>query len=279
MNNWNIRSILEREKLYGPNFSDWYRNLRIVLKGEGKLVYLEQALPEAPAPDAAVAVRDVYTTLYKAQLEVAYLMLISMTPELQKYFEHYNAYDMIKELKIMFQQPAHVELFETVKAFHACKQEEWQSVSSYVLKMKGYLDQLERLGFPMPKEVGVCFILNSLSKGYEQFVHNYNMYSMRKTISELHAMLKLVEKGIPKKVAAPAVVAIMGSKIQKKNNKIKAQAAQGKNRGRGKGKPAYALKPKIPPTVKNEHPTKDSTCHHCHEMGHWRRTGRVEDQI
>ncbi|GKA88297.1 hypothetical protein Tco_0810061, partial [Tanacetum coccineum] len=68
----------------------------------------------------------------------------------------------------MFQQQAEQELFETVKAFHACKQEEGQSVSTYVLKMKAYLDQMERLGYPIPLVLGVNLILTSLSKDYDQ---------------------------------------------------------------------------------------------------------------
>ncbi|GJZ22076.1 hypothetical protein Tco_0559115 [Tanacetum coccineum] len=63
---------------------------------------------------------------------------------------------------------AEQELFETVKAFHAYKQEEGQSVSTYVLKMKAYLDQIERLGYPMPLVLGVNMILTSLSKDYDQ---------------------------------------------------------------------------------------------------------------
>ncbi|GKD03096.1 zinc finger, CCHC-type containing protein [Tanacetum coccineum] len=54
----------------------------------------------------------------------------------------------------MFQQQAEQELFETIKAHHACKQEEGQYVSTYVLKMKAYLDQMERLGYPMPLILG-----------------------------------------------------------------------------------------------------------------------------
>ncbi|GJV87454.1 hypothetical protein Tco_1531392 [Tanacetum coccineum] len=100
-------------------------------------------------------------------------------------------------------------------------QEEGQSVSSYVLKMKGYLDRLERLGNPMPLPLGVSLIITSLFKEYEEFVQNYNMHSMGKTIVELHAMLRLHEKGLPKKAAAaPVVLAIRGGKIQK-NNKYK----------------------------------------------------------
>ncbi|GJV30134.1 putative reverse transcriptase domain-containing protein [Tanacetum coccineum] len=40
---------------------------------------------------------------------------------------------------------------------------------------------------------------------------------------------------------------------------------------KGKNKLAYAPKPKIPPPPKREHPAKDSVCHHCKEVGHWKR--------
>nr|GEV40631.1 zinc finger, CCHC-type [Tanacetum cinerariifolium] len=103
----------------------------------------------------------------------------------------------------MFEEQAKQELVEIVKAFNACKQEDGQSVSSYLLKMKSYLDTLERLGFVMPNELGMSLILNSLNKDYDQFVQNYNMHSMGKTIAELHAMLKLHAKGIPKKAETP----------------------------------------------------------------------------
>ncbi|GJS79067.1 hypothetical protein Tco_0728948 [Tanacetum coccineum] len=105
----------------------------------------------------------------------------------------------------MFEEQAKQELFEKVKALHACKKEEGQSVSSCLLKIKSYLDTLERLGYAMPNELGVSLILNSLNKDYDQFVQNYNMHSMGKTIAEVHAMLKLHEKGIPKKAKTPGL--------------------------------------------------------------------------
>nr|GEW03455.1 hypothetical protein [Tanacetum cinerariifolium] len=65
------------------------------------------------------------------------------------------------------------ELLQTVGEFHACKQEEGQSVSSYVLKMKSYIDDLEHLGQPMSLRLVVSLILVSLSKDYDGFVQNY----------------------------------------------------------------------------------------------------------
>nr|GEU52340.1 hypothetical protein [Tanacetum cinerariifolium] len=70
------------------------------------------------------------------------------------------------------------------------------------------------------------------------------------TINELHAMLKLHEKTLPKN-NAPAFHAIRA--------------------GKGKNKLAYAPKPKIPPPSKREDPAKDSICHQCGETGHWKR--------
>ncbi|GKC59210.1 zinc finger, CCHC-type containing protein [Tanacetum coccineum] len=166
-------------------------------------------------------------------------MLSSMSPDLQRTLEKYNAYDMLKELKTMFEEQAKQALFKTVKAFHACKQEDGMSVRSYLLKMKSYLDTLERLGYAMPNELGVSLILNSLNKNYDQFMQNYNMHSMGKTVAELHAMLKLHEKGIPKKVETPAVLAIR--------------------------------RLKIPPPPKRDNSAKDFVCHHCKEVGHCRR--------
>nr|GEX91942.1 zinc finger, CCHC-type [Tanacetum cinerariifolium] len=154
INNNSISSVLDKEKLNGSNFLDWYRNLRIVLRNEQKLHHLEEALPEVPPATAPAAVRNAYTRRVAKQQEVAYIILVSMTLEIQKNLEDRPAFEILQELKTIFQQQVEQELFKTVKAFHACKHEEGQSVSTYVLKIKAYLDQMERLGYPMPLVFG-----------------------------------------------------------------------------------------------------------------------------
>ncbi|GJS66117.1 hypothetical protein Tco_0680681 [Tanacetum coccineum] len=86
---------------------------------EQKLNHLEEALPEAPSATTTAIVCNAYTR------------------------------------RVVKQEDAEQELFEIVKPFHACKKEESQSVSTYLLKMKGYLDQMERLGYPMPLVLGI----------------------------------------------------------------------------------------------------------------------------
>nr|GEV69790.1 hypothetical protein [Tanacetum cinerariifolium] len=109
VNNLVFRGFFEKQKLTGPNFIDWYRQLRIVLPVADKLDYLEQPIPPAPV-------------LAQASQQVALEALAAHTTW---------------------------ELLHTVKDFHSCKQEEEQSVSSYVLKLKSYIDNLERLGHPV----------------------------------------------------------------------------------------------------------------------------------
>ncbi|GJY50918.1 hypothetical protein Tco_0441765 [Tanacetum coccineum] len=89
--------------------------------------------------------------------------------------------------------------------------EEGQSVSSYVLKMKSYIDNLECLSHLVSLNLGVSLILISLRKEFDSFVQNYNMHSMGKTVNELHAMLKLHEQTLTKK--DPALHAIRAGKV------------------------------------------------------------------
>nr|GEZ63391.1 hypothetical protein [Tanacetum cinerariifolium] len=212
-NNTTIRSILLAKKLIGLNFRNWYHNLKIVLRYGNKTEFVKQPTgvafdPKTADPDTI----DKYNKTVNLKQEVACLML-----------------------------PKHAkqELFKIVKAFHACKHKEGQSVRSCLLKMKSYLDTLEFLGYATPNKLGVSLILNFLNKDCDQFVQNYKMHSIRKTIAELHAMLKLHEKDILKKAKTPAMLAIR----------------EGSH-----------------PSPKRDNLAKDSVCHHCKEVVHWRRT-------
>ncbi|GJV61874.1 retrotransposon protein, putative, ty1-copia subclass [Tanacetum coccineum] len=170
----------------------------------------------------------------------------SMTPELHRQFENSLPYDMLQELKSMFEKQAGVERFYVIQTFHACKQKEGKSISSYVLKMKGYVEKLERLG-------------------------NYNMHIMRRTIGKLHALVIEYEKGLPKEASTPQVLAIQGGRIQKPNTKPQAAKGKGKGKGKAKNKLVYVLKPKNPKPAAKEHPRKVDACHYYKEVGNWKR--------
>nr|GEY90258.1 zinc finger, CCHC-type [Tanacetum cinerariifolium] len=128
-------------------------------------------------------------------------------------------------------------------------------------KIESKLDKNEKQQMPRFNLIVRAFASLGHDLDYDQFVQNYNMHSIGKTLVELHVMLKLHEKGIPKKAETPVVLAMRKGKIQK--DRKKPQGTKGK--AKGKNKLAYAPKAKIPPPPKRDNPTKDSICHHCKE--------------
>ena len=107
-----------------------------------------------------------------------------------------DAYTIIGHLKEIFQEKARIERFSTIKALLSCKLTAGSSVAPHVLKMKGHLEDLERLGLKIEQNLAIDIILQSLPEPYDGFVMNYNIHGMNKTVFELHGMLKTTEKNI-----------------------------------------------------------------------------------
>nr|GFB57487.1 zinc finger, CCHC-type [Tanacetum cinerariifolium] len=84
----------------------------------GDLGTLAENLPVPPKTLAA------HPAWVKGQNEIVVLMLMTMKLDLQRNLENLGAYDLLKELKTLFAQQAEKELLQTMRDFHACKQEE-----------------------------------------------------------------------------------------------------------------------------------------------------------
>ena len=163
-----MRSVLEKDKLNGKNFLDWYRNLRIVLKQEKKQYVLDEALPAAePASDGVTAEKiAAYRKHVNDSNDVTCLMLATMESDLQKQFEEVEAFEMVTQLKEMFQVQARTERYNMHNAFTNCKMAQGTPVAVHVLKMKGYIDNLEKLGAKIDKGMAIDVILGSLTPNY-----------------------------------------------------------------------------------------------------------------
>ncbi|GJV63546.1 hypothetical protein Tco_1474374 [Tanacetum coccineum] len=138
--------------------------------------------------------------------------------------------DVMVELKFMFEKQAGAERFDLIQTFHACKHDEGKSVSSYVLKMKGYVEQLERLGYVLSQYISFGLILNGPTSDFAGFY----------------------EKGLPKKAATPQVMVIKGGRIQKANKKSL------NAKGKGKGTDIAKIVRKRPKPDKHGHETEKS---------------------
>ncbi|KAK1628858.1 hypothetical protein QYE76_003173 [Lolium multiflorum] len=145
----NFNQFLEKEKLksIGSNFTDWFRHVRIFLNG-GNLQYVLDALLGPPPPPAVSEdENNVYETRVTRYSQVQCAILCSLEAELQKRFEKHDPYELVNELKTIFQTHAVVESYEVSKHFFGSMMEEGISVSEHVLAMSGHAKKLSDLVF------------------------------------------------------------------------------------------------------------------------------------
>jgi hypothetical protein len=190
--------MLEKEKLNGANFMDWHCNLRIILRQEKiEYVHLELYPEDLPAGSSAADHRA-YEKSCDDVLNVSCLMLTTMFLNLQKQYEHLDAYTMIQGLRWMFENQAKAKFYNISKVLFVCKLTEGSPVSPYVIKMMGYIETLDKLGCKLKDDLATDMILQSLPVSYESFIMNFHMNGIEKIVAELHGMLKIVEDSIKK---------------------------------------------------------------------------------
>ena len=67
-----------------------------------------------------------------------------------------------------------------------------------LLRLSEYYNHLNQVGVNLPDKIVIDRVLKSLSPSYLNFVMNYNMQGMTKTIPELFVMLKSTKVEIKK---------------------------------------------------------------------------------
>ncbi|KAK8618054.1 hypothetical protein V6N13_115929 [Hibiscus sabdariffa] len=236
-NTISLRSLLEKEKLNGINFLDWFRNLRIVLKQVRKEYVIEEAVPNDPGANAPRADEDKFKKHMDDMLDFGCLMLATMTPELQKQHEDMVAYEMIQNINEIYEGQARQERYETSKALFQCKMSEGSPVGAHVIKMMGYIPTLEKPGFALNDELAIDVVLQSLPDSFNQFVLNFNMNEINKTLPQLLGMSRTSE-GNMKKGGSKSVFMVREAKGKGK------KVTKSKDIGKTKPKGKEALKPK-----------------------------------
>ena len=78
-----LRGILDANKLIGPNYVDWLRNLRIVLTQKVSYV-LDSPAPDTIGEDASEEEKSTYKMWKDDSVIVKCIMLVSMNNELQR---------------------------------------------------------------------------------------------------------------------------------------------------------------------------------------------------
>ena len=86
-------------------------------------------------------------------------MLYGLESGLQRCLEHHGAYEMIQELKLVFQTHAHVERYETFDKYFAYKMEENSSASEHVIRMSEYYNHLNQVGVNLLDKIVIDRVL------------------------------------------------------------------------------------------------------------------------
>ena len=117
----NFNAFLEKAKLKddGSNYTDWVRNLRIILIAAQKNYVLDASLGDGPIAGADADVMNVWLAQNDDYSIVQCAMLYVLESGLQRHFERHGAYEMFQELKLIFQANTRVERYEVSNKFYS----------------------------------------------------------------------------------------------------------------------------------------------------------------
>ncbi|XP_073049505.1 uncharacterized protein [Primulina eburnea] len=191
--------ILDQNKLNGPNYHDWFRNLKIVLNSERIAYVLDKKPPKEADPDISRTELAKLEKHWDHDLQAKSYMLASMSNELQRRFEEaVNAAEIQLHLKELYDVQTRSERHTTVKELITTRLREGTSVHEHGVRMIGLIDKLVGLHLVIHSELSTDILLLSLHASIDGFLVNFNMNKLEATLEELINMLTNYEATIKK---------------------------------------------------------------------------------
>ena len=176
--------MLDANKLTGPNFTDWYQNLRIILTVE-KIAYVLEEIVLKPSKGASEEDVLQYKKYYDNSTLVQCYMLSSMSSELQRQHENMGAHEMLIYLCKLFEEQRRTQRYEISKSPFKAIMSEGTLVSNHVLKMIEWIKKLTRLGVILEDDLCVDLILQFLPDSFSQFIINFNLNKIDVSLRKL----------------------------------------------------------------------------------------------
>ncbi|XP_077249088.1 uncharacterized protein LOC143888515 [Tasmannia lanceolata] len=186
--------ILEDNKLTSPNYVDWKRNLTLVLTAAKVHWVLTTEVPELPGPEAPQDVRDRATKWHEDdQMAKCYILWSMSNVSQQQHVGMASSMDIMHNLREMFGQQNRSSRQIAIKGLISTKMVEGTLVRDHMLKMMGYVNELEVLGAMLDGESQVDMVLASLPLSFNDFVMNYHKNKLSMTLTELLNHLQSTE--------------------------------------------------------------------------------------
>lgn len=260
-----LKLILEKNILVGENYKDWLRNVKLVLSLEKIAYVLDGSKPKEPDGKTSEEDRMYFNDWVKDAEMARCYVLASMSNELQRKHEHMDVQSMLLNTKELYGENSRAEMYSVTSNLWHTKME-GGPVRDHVLKMIGYVEDANRLGFVLVHEMSTDIILNSLDPAFDPFITNFIMNKTDVELPELLNMLHQFEQRIK-----PAPVLVVGTSSSSK--------PKGKSWKKKVTKPGQASKDKLKVVqkvvTKQKGAASDAECFHCHKTGHWKRNCKL----
>ena len=189
--------ILDNNRLTGPNFIDWHRNLKVVLASEKILYVIEQSLPLTLPENSSPEEYEVLSKWKDDDMQARCIMWASMSTEIHRQHEKYNsAREILLHLQELFGEHSRTARYEISKRLFRDKMREGEEVGAHVNTMIRSIEELESLDFSMDFHLQTDLILQSLPESFGQTIANFHMNKIECTLAELLNMLVMAQKAI-----------------------------------------------------------------------------------
>ena len=246
-----LRGIMDVNRLTGPNFTDWLRNLKILLKFERIAYVLEGDDLVEPTSNASKDEIWEYIKWQEYSTTVQCYMLASMCNELQRQHEDNEPKAMLLHLMELFAEQSRTQRYEISKSLFKARMAESSFVQAHVLKITEWIERLAVLGVELRVEMNTNLILQSLEDSFSQFIVNFNMNKIHASLSEMLNMLTTAKGNLQKE--RPQVLFVGWTNKKRK-------VAFAFKRGKGKNQ--------VKATLTKKDVDDKGTCFHCGVKGH-----------
>ncbi|KAL0324659.1 UNVERIFIED_CONTAM: hypothetical protein Scaly_2433000 [Sesamum calycinum] len=131
-----FNTILEANKFDGTNYSNWLRNLRIVLDFENQTYVLDKSLPQTlPEGPGERLTFEKFTQWHEDNRKVRSIVLSSMSNEIQKQYERYeDVWSIMHRMKELCPVPDRHIRYAVTKAFFGARMIEGSSYEATIEK-------------------------------------------------------------------------------------------------------------------------------------------------
>ncbi|KAL0311614.1 UNVERIFIED_CONTAM: hypothetical protein Sangu_2456100, partial [Sesamum angustifolium] len=243
-------TILEANKFDGTNYSNWLRNLRIVLDFENQTYILDKSLPQTLLEGFLPGERltfEKFTQWHEDNRKVHSIVLSSMTNEIQKQYERYeDVWLIMHHMKELYTVPDRHIRYAAMKAFFGVRMIEGLSVREHGVMMLFLVEKLKDLQADFDKE-----------ETYVDVIRNYT----RQRLKNLLRPSVLVREASTSKVKGKVAGREKRKKDESSSTAASTLSAPVTPLGGGKGKRKRVRQSKI----------SNDVCMYYREKGHWKR--------